>query len=641
MAGRIEAPSNAGGVAGQTWTLERRANREVVISVAGTAQNPTNAVLNGSLKIPTDVYFEGGPARINGTYANVVLPVPVPNGASAAQTAQLIADTLNLDQSSSLRVATVAGSTVTLPRMFAGGGKGRTAVQEQARVRLARAATVNSVWSAEQPAASTLQSSLGGLDAPAHSLVQCLEKAGFHRGVFDTFATAAKVCAGPSLGPDDELGRVNVVGRALGSDALRAPKDHVRGTDLIRDRGVARRLLSLPLPSGHRAFIGFSPDVDAAGNAREYGRFEFIVERARPNERGDFTDFFVVDSAPNAPGEGKRPQDRLCVSCHQGGTPIFPELNWREFEGNFERLLVRSENEATTRDFAPVTSAQDMPLTSPYQYELTVNSSSERIEGRRWVYWAGLENLSARRELLALSLFPERQAGFSKTPLGKALRERETAGEFKAGAGTLLNRAPDAKVTSAPGDDPLTPRPPSDRGLWSRIDACWPTSHGVLREGVVAIIGASQLPAFLESHALAHELAERWPPLAEDVLSAAREFAKKPSKANGPVLESKVAEQAAAARALRAANDARAKIFSSFTPKNPGEALGALCLECHHEGGLVPVLKPDAPAAGGKYEHRSLVNMVTQGLMPPGFSTGQNVTAELAEQLKKFLKTGP
>ena len=78
MAGRIESPGNAGGVAGQRWTLERKANREVVISVAGTAQNPTNAVLNGSLKIPTDVYFEGGPVRINGTYANVVLTVPVP-----------------------------------------------------------------------------------------------------------------------------------------------------------------------------------------------------------------------------------------------------------------------------------------------------------------------------------------------------------------------------------------------------------------------------------------------------------------------------------------------------------------------------------------------------------------------------------
>jgi hypothetical protein len=653
-AGAARMEINAGGAPGQQF-VATHGGRKLVLVVRGTATHAAGQgeVLNATVRLPASLY--GKLERVDKGIKEVVLKLAIPPAATPEQSAQLIADAINLDIAGETHVVGRASGPTSSPpakRLRATVRGARVTVDvvnvdltlepislapDAAATRRLAAAEAGNSGPAAKPTRERpwTGSSAGELDGNTQRLLECLDKRseGFSRGVHHVFTNAVPACTATPVE------RVNIVGRALGSEHLRLPSDTRVAGELQRDSGAVRRLVAMTLPAepagvdkeaGRSAFVGFTPNLDAKGNASQFGTYEVIVERERPNSRGEYTDFFVMRSAPagvSAPTQNTT----LCVSCHQAGLPIFAVDPWREVEGVGSPIVARKVPAlpGVPTPAQRLSSARDLPLTEAYNFDERVRRAAGDLARKRWAHYAGLTSYDARVAIVGqIFASPNQPIEEAHPSVG---RRRET---FRLAADRLNERRTSDPVRLMPGSDPLARRDGSEAsggegsiGLPTLAEAAqvlWggaivgPHGTAPMAQLVKELIAPKTWQEFLGSQALATELITHWPPRPRDLVSAAEQFRRDPRPADNERSQRLVDVQARQWNARIAEERAGNAIRQTSSPTDPAGIIYRYCYECHHDGGLVPVLDPNDLTRQGKYpDSRTIQKMIESRLMPP------------------------
>jgi hypothetical protein len=93
----------------------------------------------------------------------------------------------------------------------------------------------------------------------------------------------------------------------------------------------------------------------------------------------------------------------ICLTCHQGGTPIFSERPWEETNGQLKVSAQISNTRASTENYqgAPI----KQPLAMPERYDELTDVGNFYVASQHiWLDGCGLEGNECRRKLLSLAL---------------------------------------------------------------------------------------------------------------------------------------------------------------------------------------------------------------------------------------------
>lgn len=114
----------------------------------------------------------------------------------------------------------------------------------------------------------------------------------------------------------------------------------------------------------------------------------------------------------------------ICLTCHQGGTPIFSERPWNETNGQLNVSANIRKARADNSNYHGVSLAQ--PLATPERFdELTDIGNFFIVSQRVWLDGCGVDGNECRRKLLSLALRYADQPGIfdAKSEEVQALRQ--------------------------------------------------------------------------------------------------------------------------------------------------------------------------------------------------------------------------
>ncbi|MFP5307467.1 MAG: hypothetical protein ACLGI7_16800, partial [Gammaproteobacteria bacterium] len=176
----------------------------------------------------------------------------------------------------------------------------------------------------------------------------------------------------------------------LGRSLLKAQADFHRPRVLVAaDFDGASTPASLGLAARGRLFLGFvenAREIEVISYNEAAGRYEFQL---------------VQDYAADGQRRIVYARRAVCMTCHQGGTPIFPQRPWNETNAQPEI----GERIAAVRSGAPYLGLPpQQPLAAPERFdELTDTAAFVTVTQRVWIDGCG-GDAACRRSLLALGL---------------------------------------------------------------------------------------------------------------------------------------------------------------------------------------------------------------------------------------------
>lgn len=197
------------------------------------------------------------------------------------------------------------------------------------------------------------------------------------------------VSAIQKLSPDDQAPLVLMIpdGRSL----LKAQANYHQPRVLVAyDFQAPNNAVNLGLAPRGQLFLGFvegASEIEVISYNEAAGRFEFqLVQDYR------------ADGIPKL----VYAQRAICTTCHQGGTPIFPERPWNETNGQPETAAKISE----ARNGQPYLGFPlSVPLSVPERFdELTDIGTFIHSTQRAWLDGCGSGGVECRRQMLKLAL---------------------------------------------------------------------------------------------------------------------------------------------------------------------------------------------------------------------------------------------
>lgn len=176
-----------------------------------------------------------------------------------------------------------------------------------------------------------------------------------------------------------------------GRSLLKASANHAHPRVLAAaDFQAANNEASLGLAPRGQLFLGFvenANEIEVISYNEAAGRFEFQLVQ-NYSEKGERRIVYA--------------RRAICMTCHQGAAPIFPQRPWSETNGQPETAAKIIEARASDKPY--LTAALSVPLEVPERFDqLTDVANFIPVTQRAWIDGCGVDG-ACRRQMLKLAL---------------------------------------------------------------------------------------------------------------------------------------------------------------------------------------------------------------------------------------------